>query len=481
MAWPLSPDSTATGQAPSHRFRYGRPVELRKLPKVDRVADAPELTEVRRALGSKAVTALARAAIAEARSAIRAGAESASFEQVVSWVKARAEARLLAGILPVINGTGVILHTNLGRAPLPQGSLDRIARTAGGYSTLELDLETGVRTRRGVQVERGLAELVGAGDVALVNNNAAAVMLALSSIAAGREVIVSRGELVEIGGGFRIPEVLARSGARLVEVGTTNRTRVDDYARAIGEHTACLLRVHPSNFKITGFAERPGLVELTRLAKSRGIPLIKDLGGGLVVGLPSAVAGSELAREPSVQACLVAGVDLVCFSLDKLFGGPQGGAVAGRADLVSTLREDPMARALRLDKLALAAVEGVLDAYQRGALDEIPVHALLAASTEALCRRVDAWVELLHEQGVAAERVNSEAAIGGGTLAEAPVSSVALRISGTDPDQLAQRLRSGSPALIGRVVEGALLVDARSVFPEQDPLVAQALRRACGN
>lgn len=453
------------------------PVELQKLPKVDRVVDAPELSGVRSTLGKKAVTALARSVIAEARSAALAGAEPATLAEVVARVRERAEVRLRAGLTPVVNATGVILHTNLGRAPLPRASIERIVATAGRYSTLELDLSTGVRTRRGLQAELGLAELTTAEDVVLVNNNAAAVLLALSTLAAGREVIVSRGELVEIGGGFRIPEVLARSGARLVEVGTTNRTRVDDYARAVSERTACLLRVHPSNFKITGFAERPALSELAALAKSRRLPLVKDLGGGLVVDLPASVAGSELAREPSVQACLAAGADLVCFSLDKLFGGPQGGAVAGRAELVRALRDDPMARALRLDKLALAAVEAVLEAYRRGSLSEIPVHALLSASIDELGRRVDHWCSALGELGVSAEKVPSEAAIGGGTLAEAPVRSVALRIAGPAPEVLAERLRNGEPAVIGRVVEGALLLDARSVFPEEDPQIVAALTR----
>ncbi len=453
-------------------------MELSKLPKVDKVVDAPELGQVRGALGRKAVTVLARGVIAQLRAEVLGGSAAPSFEAVVAQVQARAAARLRAGLRPVINATGVILHTNLGRAPLPQASLRRITETAGCYSTLELDAETGVRTRRGVQVELALAELIGAEDALLVNNNAAAVLLALSSLAAGREVVVSRGELVEIGGGFRIPEVLARSGARLVEVGTTNRTRATDYARAIGTETACLLRVHPSNFKISGFAERPLLSELVAVARERGIPLVKDLGGGLVVELPASMAGSDLEREPSVQACLRAGADLVCFSLDKLFGGPQGGVIAGRAALVRELRDDPLARALRLDKLALAALDGVLDAYQRGALGEIPVHALLATSTAELAARVDVWVAALG-QGIVADRVECQSAIGGGTLAEAPVASVALRLSTPDPEALAQRLRSGAVPVLGRVVEGALLLDARTVFPEQDGEVVAALKRAC--
>jgi L-seryl-tRNA(Ser) seleniumtransferase len=456
-------------------------VKLSELPKVDRLVGADALSGVRRRLGKKAVTELAREEIATLRRELQVGGAGVGFDELTARVRRRAEARLGAGLAPVINATGVILHTNLGRAPLPAESLRRIAETAGRYSTLELDSETGVRTRRGVTVELELSELTGAEDVVLVNNNAAAVLLALGTLAAGREVVVSRGELVEIGGGFRIPEVLARSGARLVEVGTTNRTRVEDYARAIGERTACLLRVHPSNFKLTGFAERPPLTALAALAHEHAIPLVKDLGGGRLVELPASVLPADQAREPTVQACLEAGSDLVCFSLDKLFGGPQGGAVAGRAALVQRLREDALARALRLDKLALAALEGVIDAYRRGALSGIPVHALLGASVEDLSSRIDQWISALPEHSARLARVPSEAAIGGGTLAEAPVASVSLRVETASPDGLARRLRAGSPPVIARVVEGALLLDARSVFPSEDAELLRTLSAALGD
>jgi L-seryl-tRNA(Ser) seleniumtransferase len=272
---------------------------------------------------------------------------------------------------------------------------------------------------------------------------------------------------------------LARSGARLVEVGTTNRTRVEDYARAVGPNTACLLRVHPSNFKMTGFAERPSLSELARLARERGIPLVKDLGGGLVVELPEALAsGADRAREPSVQQCLGAGVDLVCFSLDKLFGGPQGGVVAGDAALVQKLREDPLARALRVDKLTLAALEPVISAYERGAPDEIPIHALLCAEVSDLDARARGWMAAadLHH----AEVISSEAAIGGGTLSEAPLPSRALAVACDDPEARARQLRNGSPAVLARIEDGRVVLDARTVFPGQDPDVARALRRVFG-
>jgi L-seryl-tRNA(Ser) seleniumtransferase len=453
-------------------------VDLSKLPKVDRVLEAAELSELRASLGRKALVVLAREALSFARARARAGGPVASLADVVAEVQRAGARRLEQGLEPVINATGVILHTNLGRAPLPAASIAHIASTAGRYSTLELDAELGTRTRRGVHVERQLAELVGAEDVLLVNNNAAAVLLTLSGLAARREVIVSRGELVEIGGGFRIPEVLARSGASLVEVGTTNRTRVEDYARAVRDQSACLLRVHPSNFKITGFTERPSLGELVELARRVGLPLVKDLGGGLVTELPTSVAPNEQVREPSVQACLRAGVDLVCFSLDKLFGGPQGGVVAGKAGLVRRLRDDPLSRALRVDKLALAALEPILDAYRRGAWGEIPTQALLRAPVEELRERVLGWQRALGEHVSRTEIVESAAAIGGGTLAEAPVASVALRVACPNPERLAQRLRRSRPPVLGRVLEGAVLLDARSVFANEDAALVTALARA---
>jgi L-seryl-tRNA(Ser) seleniumtransferase len=455
-------------------------LELSGLPKIDRIVDAPELAKVRRSLGRRALTALARQAVSDARERVRSGGQMPLWEEVLAEIERRAEARLRTGLAPVINATGVLLHTNLGRAPLPRASLENIARVAGRYSTLELDAELGERTRRGIQIELGLAELVSAEDTLLTNNNAAAVLLVLSALAAGKEVLVSRGELVEIGGGFRIPEVLARSGARLVEVGTTNRTRVEDYARAIGENTACLLRVHPSNFKISGFAERPTLAELARLAHERGIPLVKDLGGGLLVDLSGVVPGPDLAREPTVEACLAGGADLVCFSLDKLFGGPQGGVVAGRSELVRRLREDPLARALRVDKLTLAALEPLLDAYRRGALTEIPLFAFLLAPVTELRQRAESWRVRLGPFAERARVIESEAAIGGGTLAESPIASAALRIEVDAPDRLAAAMRRAEPAILARIDEDFVVLDARTVFPDQDDALVASLRRALG-
>jgi L-seryl-tRNA(Ser) seleniumtransferase len=455
-------------------------MELRKLPQVDRVVGHAELAQARSAIGRRALGVIARDVIGAFRQRVQAGEPAPGLDDVVGEVLRRAQQRLNAGLARVVNATGVLLHTNLGRAPLPAASVARIAQVATGYSSLELDVELGVRTRRGAAAEAVLAELVGAEDALLVNNNAAAVLLSLSSIAAGREVVVSRGELVEIGGGFRIPEVLARSGARLVEVGTTNRTRIEDYAANISDRTAALLRVHPSNFKMSGFAERPALAALAALARERGIPLIKDLGGGLIVEPSHAGANGDLSDEPSVQQCLRAGVDLVCFSLDKLFGGPQGGVVAGAGTLVARLREDPLARALRVDKLMLGALEPVLEAYARGDLEAIPVHAMLSAPLEKLRARVEAWQAGLGGLGASTSVESTDAAIGGGTLAEAPVPSVALVVRCSDADAFSKSLRAHAPPIIARIERGAVMLDARSVLPDEDEIVVAGLRHAFG-
>ncbi|MCC6214490.1 MAG: L-seryl-tRNA(Sec) selenium transferase [Polyangiaceae bacterium] len=451
-------------------------LERGRLPKVDRVALAPELDEARATLGRRVVVALARDAIAAARHATADGHPPATLDEIVADVSARARARGRARVVPALNATGVVLHTNLGRAPLPAPALARIAACAAGYASLEMDLPTGARVRRGASAEARLAALVGAREALVVNNNAAGVLLALSGIAAGREVVVSRGELVEIGGGFRIPEVLARSGCRLVEVGTTNKTRVEDFERALGERTACLLRVHPSNFRIEGYAERPALGALARLAHAHGIPIVKDLGGGRL----GHVESPSLREEPTVEACLAAGADLVCFSLDKLFGGPQGGAVVGDAARVRALRDDPLARALRLDKLRLAALEAVLDAHERSATEELPALAMLLAPAEALLARVEAWRQRLGPSDERLRVIETTAAVGGGSLAELPLPSAALAIAGDDAEALARALRCGEPPVVPRIERDRVLLDARTISPTDDERFVRAVAAALG-
>jgi L-seryl-tRNA(Ser) seleniumtransferase len=417
---------------------------------------------------------IAREVIGEWRRRVRAGSEAPDVGAVLEDVARAASERLRTSLRRVVNATGVVLHTNLGRAPLPAASVARIVEVAAGYCSLELDPELGVRLRRGAAAEAALAALVGGDDAVIVNNNAAAVLLCLCSVACGREVLVSRGELVEVGGGFRIPAVLERSGAKLVEVGTTNRTRVTDYTEAISERTACALRVHPSNFKMTGFCERPLLAELVAVMHARGLPVVKDLGGGLIVD-PTEFATSG---EPTVQACLRAGADLVCFSLDKLFGGPQGGAVVGSRERIAALRRDPLMRAVRVDKLMLAALEPVLDAYARGDVDAVVVQALLRTSVEELERRLAAWQNALGPLARETRVTATEGAVGGGALAEEPVTSRALTIRVEHPDAFAARLRRHDPPVIARIEDGLVLIDARTVLPGEDEHVIAALRAA---
>lgn len=449
--------------------------DLSRLPRVDRVAQHASLAALRRRLGTEALTRLARRAIDEARAAVRGGAPCPTEEEVVARVEAAALASLSARARPVINATGVVLHTNLGRAPLGPRAVQALGRSAGGYTSLEIDLGTGRRGPRAAFAEGALASLAGAEAALLVNNCAAAVMLALGALAAGKKVLVSRGELVEIGGGFRVPEVLARSGAQLVEVGTTNRTRVADYARALDEGgVAAILRVHQGNFRQIGFVERPERREISALARARGVWLVEDLGGGAMIDL----ARFGLGGEPTARECVEGGADVVCFSTDKVLGGPQGGALVGRADPIERARRDPLARALRMGRLPLAALEETLACYLEGDLDAVPAMRMIRAPREAVRARAEAWREALERRGIAAEVVELEGAVGGGALAEAPLPSAGLCIGAADPEALAERLRAGDPPVLGRVQEGRLLLDARTVLPGEDEALLEAIAAA---
>jgi L-seryl-tRNA(Ser) seleniumtransferase len=450
---------------------------LHKLPKIDVLVAAPELATLRSALGRSALTAIARAVVAAARHEARAGDRVPELAEIVARVRSSAERRLATGLRRVVNATGVLLHTNLGRAPLSAAAIENVMRVCAGNSSVELDVETGERCRRGAHAEALLAELAGAEAALVVNNNAAAVLLGLTALAAGREVVVSRGELVEIGGGFRIPDILSRSGATLVEVGTTNRTRIEDYERATGSSTALWLRVHPSNFTMSGFVERPRLPELARAAKAHRVLLLEDLGGGLVVQRAADALGDGLSAEPVVQACLAAGVDLVFFSLDKLFGGPQGGAAVGTRVVVDRLRADPLARAVRIDKLTLAALEPVLAAYARREYDTIPVLRQLTLPLETLRQRVLAWRTALDIHATRSELVESISATGGGTLG-AGIPSIALAVSARSPDRFARRLREHAVPVVARIEDGRVLLDARTVLDGEDDAVVAALRGA---
>jgi L-seryl-tRNA(Ser) seleniumtransferase len=419
-------------------------VELRELPSVD---------ELVRDVDDPLAVATARTVLDRAREAIRAGADPGNLRERLREALAAARQPALRRVL---NATGILVHTNLGRAPLAEAALDRV-REAAGYSNLEYDLSTGSRGSRQDHLAPLLRRLTGAEAAIVVNNNAAAMLLALAALAEGREVVVSRGELIEIGDGFRIPDVLARSGARLVEVGTTNRTRAADYERAIGPDTALLLRVHQSNFRVVGFTEQPRLEELAAIAHRHELPLVDDLGSGALV---------EVEGEPTPAAALAAGADLVCFSGDKLLGGPQAGIVAGRADLVERLRRHPLHRALRSDKLTLAALEGTLALFLDRP-DEIPVLRMLREPVEAVHARA---TRLAEATGGAVEETVARA--GGGALPLAELPSYACAVE----EELAAALRGHEPPVIAVVRDGRTLLDCRTLTDAEADEVAIAVR-----
>jgi L-seryl-tRNA(Ser) seleniumtransferase len=428
-------------------------VELRDLPSVDELASDERLaSSAPRPLLVSAV----RSALARAREEIRAGADPGDlFARVELELVAARSARLRRAI----NATGVIVHTNLGRAPLASAALERVTEAAAGYSNLEYDLGEGCRGSRQDHVAPILRRLTGAEAALVVNNNAAAVLLALAALAEGREVLVSRGELIEIGDGFRIPDVLARSGARLREVGTTNRTRAADYERAIGPETALLLRVHQSNFRVVGFAEQPRLEELVRVGRAHGLPVVDDLGSGVLV---------ELADEPSARDTLAAGADLVCFSGDKLLGGPQAGIVVGRGELVERLRRHPLQRAMRADKLTLAALEATLALYldPERAAAEIPVLRMLTEPEEVIRARADRLAEL-----VGGEVEETVGRVGGGALPLAELPSFACAVE----EELVARLRVADPPVVTVVRDGRCLLDCRTIADADIDDVARAV------
>jgi L-seryl-tRNA(Ser) seleniumtransferase len=422
-----------------------------------RLRDLPSVDELARAVDDPLAVDAARAVLVRAREEIRAGFEPGNLvgrlELEVATVRRPALRRTL-------NATGVLVHTNLGRAPLAESALERIRDVGRSYSNLEYDLTAGVRGSRQDHVATLLRRLTGAEAALVVNNNAAAVLLALAALAEGREVVVSRGELIEIGDGFRIPDVLERSGATLVEVGTTNRTRAADYEAAIGPETALLLRVHQSNFRVVGFTELPTIGELAAVGRRHGLPLVDDLGSGVLVEVPD---------EPSVRQSLGAGADLVCFSGDKLLGGPQAGIVVGRAELVERLRRHPLQRALRADKLTLAALEGTLGLYlePERALREVPVLRMLFEPVEAVRARAERLAGMI--DGSVEETVGR---VGGGALPLAELPSFGCAIE----DELAAALRTGDPPVVGIVRDGRLLLDCRTLTDAEADEVAEAVR-----
>jgi len=455
---------------------------LRQIPSVDELLAGPRLAALSKRVDRNLVVEVARTVLAELRTRIAGdsnwtalGLSAASIEVLISTAVERILSRSLQ---PVINATGVILHTNLGRAPLPETVVDEFRRTATQYSNLEYDLEAGARGKRDVHTGELLTRLTGSEAAIVVNNCAAAVLVTLAALARGGEVIVSRGELIEIGDGFRIPEIMEQSGAILREVGTTNRTHVGDYEKAINEKTRVLLRVHPSNFKVTGFTDKPSLEELVALSRRSGLPLLEDLGSGCLVDL------SEYGvSEPTVKQSIDAGVSLVMFSGDKLLGGPQAGIIAGKKDLIARVRRYPLFRALRVDKLTIAALEATLGAYLRAAWDEIPAIRMVRATPQELKRRAENFIRELRPElpldEVEIEIAEGASLAGGGSTPSQSLPTKIIRIASArySATKLEQRLR-GAPAgisVIARVEDDRLILDLRTVFPEQEALLAKTL------
>jgi L-seryl-tRNA(Ser) seleniumtransferase len=448
--------------------------DRRHIPSIEQLRQRPAIQALEARFGGDATVDALRAGAAAVREALAGGDTAVATDAlVVARIEAMAighlDRQFQPSLAPVINASGVILHTNLGRAPLATAAIDRVALVARGYSTLEYDAVRGARGRRDVHAEALLCRLTGAEAAVVANNNAAATMIVLAALAAGREVIVSRGELVEIGGGFRVPDVMAQSGAVLREVGTTNKTRAADYAAAITDRTALILRVHPSNFRIEGFTERADAAELAAVAKRFSIPLAEDIGSGHLADSP----GHPLAgREPSVASSLGAGVDICCFSGDKLLGGPQAGIIVGRMDLVDRVRRHPLMRALRVDKMTYAALEATLIEYAAGrAAQTVPVQWMLTMGANEIRDRADTFAKNLSgAEGWRAEVVAGMSAVGGGSApgVELPTWLVAIEKDGLSPDGLEGRLRGLTPPVIARIEKDRVLLDLRTVFPAQD-------------
>ena len=450
--------------------------ELRKLPSVDHVLQDPAIASLRRTYGHDLVVAAARDALADLRQEIRAGQVNRG-DAVAARTQAYVQAWVRPTLRPVINATGVILHTNLGRAPLSDSVLAAMRNVGQGYSNLEFDLEAGRRGSRYSHARALLCRLTGAESALVVNNNAGAVFLMLSALAKGREVIISRGQLVEIGGGFRIPDVMAQSGARLVEVGTTNRTYCKDYATAIGDDTAALLRVHSSNYRVIGFTHQPSLSDLVDTARTigaqRGLSLLvlDDLGSGTLID----TSCFGMAREPMVQESVQDGADMTTFSGDKLLGGPQAGIILGKADLVEELSHHPLARALRVGKTTMAGIETNLLHYLKGeALTKIPIWRMISQSPEQIERRARDLVDELGATATRCELFDGRSMVGGGSLPGESLPTTLIGIRCEDAAALAAALRGASPAIIGRVQDGRVVLDLRTVLPGQmDALVGR--------
>jgi len=450
---------------------------LRSLPGVDALLQRPDVAELVACFGRALTTEAIRAHLDQVREAVREGMPLPAEGELITGVAALLERWASPTLRPAINATGVVIHTNLGRAPLCGDALAAMVAVGEGYSNLEYDLEVGRRGSRYLHAERLLCRLTGAEAALVVNNNAAAVLLVLTALAQGREVVISRGQLVEIGGGFRIPDVMRQSGARLVEVGTTNRTHLRDYQAAIGPDTAMLMIAHQSNYRITGFTAQVASADLAALAHESGLIAYEDLGSGTLLD----TAQYGFAHEPTVQEAVAAGLDLVSFSGDKLLGAPQAGIVVGRADLVARLRRFPLTRALRVDKTTLAGLQATLLHYLVGDAEEaIPVWRMIATPLEELNRRARRWARRLRAAGIAARVVDGRSAAGGGSLPGETIPTRLVAIDTPAPDRAAAALRAHRPPVIARIEDDALCLDPRTVLPEQEGALLGALVEVVG-
>lgn len=455
--------------------------QLRQLPSVDALLQDLTLHELEQRYGHTIVLEACRTALDAARQTILNGADAPTPQGgfalpalLIDDVRERVERAVRPSLVPVINATGVMIHTNLGRAPLSADTLAAMKTAAQGYSNLEYDLQAGERGSRHVHAESIITRLTGAEAALVVNNNAAAVMLILAAFARGKQVIISRGQLVEIGGGFRIPEVMQQSGATLVEVGTTNRTYIADYARAINEQTALLMRVHSSNFKMVGFTHQATLAELVALAHEKKLLCVDDLGSGALLD----TRAYGLAHEPMPQESLAAGADLVSFSGDKLLGGPQAGIIVGSPSAIDVLKKHPLTRALRVDKVTLAGVQATLLHYLKNeATKKIPVWSMITASRDELDARAQKWAERLRVAKLDAAVIDSESTVGGGSLPGETLPTRAVAIAVQSPDEFAKRLRGNAPPIIARIEENRVVLDPRTVLASEEEALLAGVER----
>ncbi len=455
-------------------------IQFRSLPSVEQLLQEPGLGGLAGAYSHTAVVSLARQQLDATRQSIRDGGDAPAIDQLAADIMARAKEEWAPWPRPLVNATGVVIHTNLGRAPLSEAAMDAVKAAAGGYSDLEFDVQAGARGSRQAHIARLISEVTGAETGLAVNNNASAILLGLSAVVGPggpnptREVIVSRGEGVEIGGGFRIPDVLRQSGAVLVEVGTTNRTYVRDYASAINPNTAAILKVHPSNFRVTGFTHGATVEELVTLGRERGIPVLNDLGSGCLLD----TAQYGLTPEPTVQHSVDAGVELSFFSGDKLIGGPQAGIVAGKAEWVERLARHPLARAVRIDKMGLAALSATLTSFlKENAHEEIPVWRMISMRPDVIGQTAERWRTAIDSPEVRLREGRST--VGGGSLPGETLRTTLLAVTPPDsPDRFAERLRSGPTPVIARIEDDDVVLDPRTVLEHQASIVVEAVKSA---